>query len=45
MCETELHQILLKYEMQAFQNTNAKIYIYEALKTLVVNIYNYYKKT
>ena len=21
MCETELHQILLKYEMQAFQNT------------------------
>ena len=21
MCETELHQILLKYEIQAFQNT------------------------
>ena len=21
MCETELHHILLKYEMQAFQNT------------------------
>ena len=21
MCETELHQILLKYEMQDFQNT------------------------